>query len=243
MRETFPYHLHALHGFLGTPGDWGSFPFVCRLSTYHLFQDFPITAFPHWAATFNRHVLESGGRNKESGKHILMGYSLGGRLGLHAVLENPALWDAAIFISTHPGLPLDTEKRSRLTADRQWAERFEKESWTSLMQAWNAQEVFKGDSWKREENDFDRASLAYALQTWSLGAQEDLSEAIQELNIPFLWMVGANDLKFLHQAEALSFKHPKSRLCVIPEASHRLPWQQPETFMSYLTQFMHNLEQ
>lgn len=246
MQVNQQCHLHALHGFLGKPDDWAAFPLGCQVSTYNLFQDFPVAPFSHWAAIFNQYVLASRSlqyRNPQ--QHIFMGYSLGGRLGLHAILQDPSLWNAAIFISTHPGLKKEKEKQQRLAYDRQWAQRFEREPWEDLIKDWNAQEMFKGEPFhlKREEKDFDRTSLIQALNTWSLGAQQNATEAIHNLDIPILWMVGARDPKFLQQAQELTFKHPQSRVCVVPEASHRLPWQQPEKFMSHLTQFIYNLEQ
>lgn len=243
MSQRQQDNIHALHGFLGQSSDWSDLGILNeRLTALNLFADFPILSFNDWAKTFNQQVREKA---QESRGNILMGYSLGGRLGLHVVLEDPKLWKAAIFISTHPGLKSQDERQLRISADEAWAKRFENEAWDPLMQAWNSQGVFNHDSFsfKREEKDYNRRVLSQALKTWSLGKQEDLSEHLNALEIPVLWMVGADDAKFLQKAKELTFKNTRSKLCVVPEAGHRLPWQQTETFLLNLTKFIQSLEQ
>ena len=47
------------------------------------------------------------------GPRVLIGYSLGGRLALHALTQQPQLWDAAVLISPHPGLRSHGERAAR----------------------------------------------------------------------------------------------------------------------------------
>lgn len=227
------YDIHALHGFLGHPSDW-----LClqeRVFAYSLFQDFPIIPFDAWAENFNFSVEEKS--------NIFIGYSLGGRLGLHALLQNPAKWKAAIFVSTHPGLNDQAAKRTRLAMDEAWAERFLNEPWDSLLKRWNQQDVFKHSvEINRSEVDNNRQDLAAALKIWSLGMQEDLTDKIKDLEMPICWMVGEKDHKFVDLAAPLQFKHPKSKLFVVPQAGHRLNFDQPEKFKTIVTQFIQNLE-
>jgi 2-succinyl-6-hydroxy-2,4-cyclohexadiene-1-carboxylate synthase len=243
LQGDYSYQLHALHGFLGSPDDWYSFGFARKdnFCTVDLFKDLPIIPFVQWAGIFNRRVAV--GSNNAS-NHILMGYSLGGRLGLHALLQNPKQWKAAIFISTHPGLKLIEERQSRRRSDKQWAEKFEHESWDSLMERWNAQAVFKPETAvKRLEAAYSRQLLSSALVTWSLGVQHVVTPELCALDKPILWMVGAEDIKFLQEAQQLRFKHPHSRLCVISGAGHRIPWDQTESYLLNVMTFIQNLEQ
>lgn len=57
-----------------------------------------------------------------TGRKILVGYSMGGRLALHALLEG-GLWDAAILISPHPGLESEEERAARRAGDAEWGSR------------------------------------------------------------------------------------------------------------------------
>lgn len=234
-----PYHIHALHGFLGQPSDWPHLDFVSKdqFHRHQLLKDFPIRPFSEWAERFNQ---------KTAGdcKNIFMGYSLGGRLGLHALSKNPEQWKAAIFISTHPGLKSMEERNNRVAIDAQWAARFLTDPWNKLMNDWNAQDVFKGDALvpHREESENDRQFLSKAIKTWSLGVQNDLRTMIASLEMPILWMVGERDHKYLKLAQELKFRHPLSKLCVVSETGHRLQFEQPKKFILNVTTFIQHLE-
>lgn len=234
--------MHVLHGFLGKPADWNLLDLKNEVEreicTPNLFEDLPIAPFAEWAKTYHAKFCE------RDSHHVLMGYSLGGRIGLHLLLQDPKLWKAAIFISTHSGLTSIEDRQARIIADRRWAEKFEKEPWETLLKDWNSQDVFKRDTFSldRLEGDYCRKALSKALSAWSLGEQEDLKDHLYSLDIPILWMVGAEDTKFLHKARELKLKHPKSKVCVLENAAHRLPWQQPENFLLNVKQFLQSLE-
>lgn len=235
------YNIHALHGFLGNPGDWSSIENQLGHSfqTYSLFNDFPILPFADWAEKFNQHVhLQNSLSN-----NILMGYSLGGRLGLHALLQNPQQWKAAILVSTNTGFNSVEDRFERIGFDEAWATRFENEPWDDLMNAWNAQSIFKSNActFQRKESENDRNKLAAALRMWSLGLQQDQTDNIASLDMPILWMVGENDAKYLAIAQKLRFKHPKSKLCIVANAGHRLHFEQTEIYKQNVTQFIKNL--
>lgn len=230
MYKLNSYHIHALHGFMGQPHDWSRFSFAqsSQFSSYQLLDDFPILPFTDWTEIFNQKIME----NFSFKNNIFLGYSLGARLGLHALINKPKLWKAAIFLSTHPGLKTVEERKIRTSADYLWAKRFEKDSWDDLMKEWNAQNVFKHDTpIERKETDHDRKSLSKALRTWSLGTQEDLRLKIASLEIPILWIVGEKDRKFLSLGCELTFKHSHSKLCVVSESGHRLQSGELEDFI------------
>ena len=107
------------------------------------------------------------------------------------------------------------------------------------MQQWNNQAVFKETTHpERLEADFCRKQLARALTDWSIGAQENLQETIEQLDIPLLWIAGANDEKFAALAQSLSLRHPLSQITLVPNAGHRLLWDAPETFKQVLQHFI-----
>ena len=100
--------LCALAGFLGAPQDWHPF----NLNGVRIGQ-FPATNFDEWASAFNAYI-----ENKKFANPILMGYSLGGRLGLHGLIQAPSLWKGGIIISAHPGLASGVLKKERLLRPR-----------------------------------------------------------------------------------------------------------------------------
>ncbi len=83
--------IWAIPGFLGVPSDWDIFSWE-GLKKVDLASPSCIS-FDTWAKHFNREV-----KSHQNSNNILLGYSLGGRLGLHAVIEQPQLWNAAIIV-------------------------------------------------------------------------------------------------------------------------------------------------
>lgn len=198
----------ALHGFLGLPSDWKS---LQSAHSVDLFSESPIPYWD-WAQSFNK---------KHSG--TLVGYSLGGRLALHALIDDPSRWERAIIVSAHPGLHVD-KRPVRLVEDALWAEKFVHAPWDDLMNQWNRRDVFAHDNPAvRIESNFNRQNLSRALRVWSLGNQERLHEKISRLPMQITWIVGEKDLRFVSEAKSLSFVHPKSELIILPHKGHRIP--------------------
>lgn len=228
--------LTALHGFLGRPTDWtGIFrghSLDKNLKSEDLFAS-EILGLLEWTEKFNSRQIKTE-------KNILLGYSLGGRLALHALVSSPEIWTAAIIISAHLGLRTPKEKMDRQKLDEEWALRFEHDSWDKLMNDWNKRDVFKHDSFsfERLENQYSRQTLARVLRNWSLSQQCDLRQKISHLPIPILWIAGADDAIYAQQALQLTLRHSFSQIWIAPSAGHRVPWQCREKFLLKTTQFL-----
>lgn len=226
--------IHALHGFLGLPSDWKEFNFE-SCSSHDLSN--PAIAPNHdgfwgWAKRFNQFTAPQN--------DVLMGYSLGGRLALHALLDQPQKWKAAVLISANPGLQSIEQKDERLKADKQWAQRFIHEPWNHVLKAWNDQEVFKGKQFplSRDEHQFSRLHLSFLLTTFSLGLQEDLTSLIHQLNLPILWVCGQQDSKFCELAQKITFFHKQSKVKIVADTAHRVPWEKPLQFKNLVQSFI-----
>lgn len=169
---------------------------------------------------------------------ILCGYSLGGRIALHAVCRNPEMWKGAVFISTHPGLLNDEERAVRRASDVEWAFRCLHQPWLDVMEAWHSQGVLAGNkrtdqpvlsSWKK--------SIARAFMEWSLGTQADFRSALKQFLVPFLWICGEKDGKFTGLAGDVVGK----ALISVPGAGHRIPAEQPVLLAGIIAQFVKSL--
>lgn len=232
--------ITALHGFLGLPSDWSHLS-PNELGLSHIdassIEIIPSSNLWGWAEAFNKDRLKTYPR-------ILMGYSQGGRLAMHALLSSNSPWDAAVIISAHPGIDSLSEKEQRLAKSNVWATRFENEPWEELIQSWNDQEVFKNQPccFNRKESDYDRSQLAYMLRYWSLGTQDNLKPAMEKLSIPLLWIAGENDHSYSKIATSMTFAHPLSKVWIAPHAGHRVPWEQPLAFERELTDFISTLD-
>ena len=226
--------IHALHGFLGLSSDWKVFD-LPNLHAHDLASGYlgvRSDGFWGWAKRFNQQVFPE--------QDIILGYSLGGRLALHALLDQPQQWRAAIIVSAHPGYNTGQEKTTRLRIDKWWAGQFENEPWEQVLSDWNAQSIFQGRPFpfSRQEHQFARKNLSEQLKTWSLGVQENLSDAIRSVQIPILWICGDLDIKFKNICQKLLFTHRQSRIKIVDDAWHRVPWERPEIFIQLIKSFI-----
>jgi 2-succinyl-6-hydroxy-2,4-cyclohexadiene-1-carboxylate synthase len=223
--------LWAVPGFLGLASDWDHLQIEKLQGIDPL--SFPWNSLEEWGAQFNSFL-----RNQKTTNRML-GYSMGGRLGLYALIDDPALWEYAIIVSGHPGFTVESEKQQRWENDKLWAARFLSEDWSSLMHAWNQLPVFKKETFhfKRDEKDFSRKKLADALLFGSQGLQEDLRKKVSLLPMPILYIVGENDERYLKLKNELSFRHPHSKIITIPHAAHRIPWSHPNEFKTAIEEW------
>jgi 2-succinyl-6-hydroxy-2,4-cyclohexadiene-1-carboxylate synthase len=233
--------IWALHGFLGRGADWDALRATCAtqdLPTLHtpdLFGAPPTRrSLTAWADHFAAWVAET------DPTPVLLGYSLGGRLALHALLAQPALWRGAVIVSTHPGLTDPAERTARRAEDARWAERFVHDEWDTVLADWDARPVFGGArrTLERPESAYDRTALATALVEWSLGVQEPLAEHLNEIPCSVRWIVGARDARYVQLGRNPVAHLPSGELRIAPNAGHRVPWEAPAWFAGQVEEFV-----
>jgi len=232
--------IWCLHGFLGRGADWdglrAAWPSdVLRFHTPNLFTHPPrhesLAAF---GTRFAAEVAEA------DPAPVVVGYSLGGRLALHALLARPDRWRAAVIVSAHLGLLDPAERAARLADDARWAARFANDDWTAVVDDWNARSVFAGRpaATPRPASAYDRAALAAALTDWSLGRQEPLADRLAALAVPILWIAGEHDARFAAQGERARDACGHVELKSAPGAAHRVPWEAPAWFAAEVAGFL-----
>jgi len=197
--------ITCLHGTLGNPSDWD----FLRDAGFAI-ETPPLDAIP-----------EHG--------DILLGYSLGGRLALQALLAG-ANYKRAILVSTGLGIESEVARAARRASDEAWAKRFESEDFESVLADWNAQTVLAGPVLSRTRDDYDPR----ALREWSSGALPPAAARLHQLTIPTLWIAGARDTKYVAEAKKAAALAPNARVVIVENAGHRVPWEQPAEFMATL---------
>lgn len=228
--------LYALHGFLGLSSDWSFLRIPHHAIDLSKVPPFPST-LKEWGHYFNGTIQKD-----PHSYNILLGYSLGGRLALHALLDEPSLWDGGVIVSAHPGLSSDAEKKQRINEDTVWSHHFLNDPWLDLMQRWNHRDVFKESApLPRHESDYSRSHLVHAMKEWSLGNQEDLRPALRHLPLPILWMTGERDKKFTTAAHTIQLNGPRSSIKVLA-GGHRVPWDTPVAFQEELINFINSIQ-
>lgn len=227
---SFGQSLMVLHGAVGSVGDWQDFALDLRAVDLWQYQVGGVCSL--WEAA-DRIAQEEG--------ECLLGYSMGGRLALHAVLRHPERWRALVIVSAHTGLSED-ERVARLALDESWAARAEGMRWGAFVAAWNAQGVLGGNELgDRAELAGRSCEVARSFRGWSLGAQEDLLPRLSEIKIPVLWLVGERDDKFRVIGQRACAEIAQARYRVLADCGHRLPWQSREAFEAAVRGFLAEL--
>lgn len=229
-------HLWLIHGNLQQPTVWDAL-------TIDLKDDFVIhkenlwetkqTDFWSWATAFCNDVSNYSSEDK----HHLIGYSLGGRLGMHALLHKPELWQSAMTIASDTGLSNTAAREKQLAWDRTWGKRFLTENWESLLTEWNQLGVFQGfeNPNSPQERDFSREAIAACFENFSKGNQDDLLPMLKGLKTPnILYVTGSVDTKYRNKGKALASACEVIEHRIIENTAHRVPWENSKAFKELL---------
>lgn len=226
--------IHCLHGAVGSYRDWDqltdSMPGQIRPLDLWRLLDGPSPSLSEAGTIIAQEANQDD---------ILIGYSMGGRLALHALLADPDKWRGAIIVSAHPGLRIGHLERQ--ASDRRWANLAQRD-WEAFLRSWNDQGVLSGVPAGLHQAGFgDREAVSKSFHFWSLGCQEDLRSSLARIKCPVLWLTGEKDLKFTELAEEVCPLLPQGRHLVIPHCGHRLPWESPASFHEAVEKFLDSL--
>ena len=213
----------ALHGFLGSPKDFKPLQ-INNLYAAHL-NNMPTSSFFDWVNNFDKAIKKPS---------IIIGYSLGGRLALHALLKSPHKYKAAIIMAAHPGLKFLHERYERLRLDYQKSRWFLEYDFSYALNLWNSQDIFNNSkALSIDKSTVCSKILASMLTNFSLGRQEYLVDKINKLPMPILWLY-----PYLEEKNIASIKlaHTSSKLVSI-KYSHRL-LQHEQVIKNYCHNFL-----
>ena len=165
---------------------------------------------------------------------ILVGYSMGARMALHAAIQHPYAMTGLILVSGTPGIEDDAEREARVQADEELASRIEMIGTSAFIQEWIRQPLFAKSKFSDEEIQ-DRCkntatSLATSLRTCGTGQQESLWSQLQEIKIPVLLICGTRDEKFVEIAKRMNQMISGSTMIILDKAGHNAHLDQPEDF-------------
>lgn len=244
-REAGPMECWCLHGAVGMAADFRGF--AKRLATektgsraVDLWRFLECQPMP--LADFGKALnADASGEVFRGSGRALLGYSMGGRLALHALLEKSHPWQAAVIVSAHPGLETQAERETRRAADAAWATLALTGNWQEFLHAWNAQPVLGGPMREPQASGslvMRRREIARSFVDWSLGAQQALWDRLHEITIPVLWVAGGNDPKFRTLAERAVSLIPNSRLATAPGSGHRVPWEAEDWLAREVAHFL-----
>ena len=228
-------NLWCLHGAVGMAADWND------LSGRMAALGHTVHALDLWSyldhgecdfEEFARRICEEA--RGEDSPPALIGYSLGGRLALHALLKDSRVWGGAMIVSAHPGLQNEGERLLRLSNDREWADKALTAPWSEFLAEWESQGILQGVCMAsladRAQLEVRREAVARGFTAWSLGRQADLTPLLETVERPVIWLSGLRDQKFKNLADRVWPQMPDSYQLGPLAAGHRVPWEAPDDF-------------
>jgi 2-succinyl-6-hydroxy-2,4-cyclohexadiene-1-carboxylate synthase len=237
MMRGVPPALVLLHGFTQTRQSWRRTVQALGAPGYRaLVPDLPghgqaAQRTPSFDAC-TAYVRALGGRD---GLFTLAGYSMGGRIALHAALALQDRLERLVLVGATPGIADAGEREARRAADDALADRIEQIGVEAFAAEWGAQPLFAGQSPRvAAAANADRlrntaSGLAGALRGLGTGVMDPLWDRLGELTIPVTLLVGERDEKFRAVAEQMAARLPDARVVVIDGAGHAAHLEAPQT--------------
>lgn len=221
-----------LHGFAGTGRTWdGVRGMLGDTDTYT--PDLPGHGRLGDTKTVDLDACVTTALAAVDGEIVLGGYSMGGRIALHAALAAPQRVRGLVLVATTAGIEDAAERAARRRADEALADICESGSIEDFATRWMSQPVFGGspdsitDTWARDIERNDPVALARALRGIGTGVLAPLWDRLHELQMPVRVLAGERDAKFVAIAQRLSVALPDSRLTIVPQAGHGLVREAP----------------
>jgi 2-succinyl-6-hydroxy-2,4-cyclohexadiene-1-carboxylate synthase len=168
------------------------------------------------------------------GEFTLVGYSQGGRIGLHVALAARERIRRLVLVSTTAGIDDAGDREARIASDERLARRMEGQGIEAAARAWAAQALFGGQTEEVSELAHedrlrnDPRHLADALRGVGTGRMAPLWDRLAELTMPAAVLVGARDRKFVDLGRRLADGLPDATFTLVPDAGHALPLERPE---------------
>lgn len=238
-----------LHGFLGSHRDWDALVHDLSGDFRCLAVDLPghgwssieaTTDFPG-VATALIDLIDS----VDADSFSVLGYSMGGRIGLYVASIYAMRIDALLLESTMPGLRTEAERIARRESDARWSSLLAGD-FAAFLEAWYGQPLFASlDEYPttRERLLADRlqndpAQLEIALRAFSVASQPSLWADWRANHVPTLLIAGERDAKYCGLMREMADANPTAELVIVPGAGHNVHAEAPEAYNHAVLSFL-----
>lgn len=170
----------------------------------------------------------------------LVGYSQGGRIGLHVALALPDRVTKLVLIGASPGLADEAEREQRRQADERLAEQIESLPIEEFARQWAQTPILcdiPPDIAATSHQDrllSTPQGLAAALRGLGTGALPSVWGRLRELQMPVTLLAGERDTKFTALARAMARCIPHATVTIVPDAGHAVHLERPEAVVATL---------
>ncbi len=180
----------------------------------------------------------------DGGTGTYVGYSMGGRVALHAALTHRDAVDQLVLIGATPGIIDGTEREARRSADDALADHIEEVGVAAFIDEWLANPLFAGltdQTAQRADRLRNTApGLSSSLRLTGTGTQEPLWNRLADIECPVLLIVGAADSKFRAIADRMAELLPHATVAAIDGAGHSAHLEQPEATADALVDWLNS---
>jgi 2-succinyl-6-hydroxy-2,4-cyclohexadiene-1-carboxylate synthase len=170
----------------------------------------------------------------------LVGYSMGGRVALHAALAAGAHVERLVLVGASPGIADPAERAQRARADAELADRIEAIGIEAFVREWAAQPLLasmpRGVAGAAGVDRLRNTApgLAAALRGLGTGVMPSLWDRLGELAMPVDLVAGAGDAKFRALADRMAERIADARVHVVPGVGHAVHLEAPEALVELL---------
>jgi 2-succinyl-6-hydroxy-2,4-cyclohexadiene-1-carboxylate synthase len=176
------------------------------------------------------------------GKGVYVGYSMGGRVALHAALAHPDVVERLVLIGATAGIDDPDERAARRAADERLADHIEAVGVTTFIDEWLANPLFAGltdaTALRSDRLRNTAAGLAASLRATGTGTQTPLWDRLGEIECPVLVLVGEHDAKFTDLGRRLVDGLPRAELVVVDGAGHSVHLEQPDATVEAIASWL-----
>jgi 2-succinyl-6-hydroxy-2,4-cyclohexadiene-1-carboxylate synthase len=175
---------------------------------------------------------------------VLCGYSMGGRLALHAAVRAPGRYAGLVTVGASAGIDAPATREARAEADARLASWMETQPIEQIVEVWERQPLFADQSEQLIQAQRpgrlrqDPRALSMLLRTAGQGTLDALWDDLHELRIPLLALAGALDERYAEIAKRLARTVPQGAAQVVENAGHAAQLQRPEAVAMLLADFL-----
>jgi 2-succinyl-6-hydroxy-2,4-cyclohexadiene-1-carboxylate synthase len=183
-----------------------------------------------------RLLVEVGGRA------IYVGYSLGARVVVEALVQPDSPVRAAVLVSGGGGIDDAAARAARAADDDALAARIESIGVEAFLREWLAQPLFRDLDHETAQFDLRATNsargLADSLRRCGQGRQNPRWEELARVSAPILAVAGSRDVKYVALARRIATVAARSRLAIIEDCGHSAPLQRPDAVADEIAEFV-----
>jgi 2-succinyl-6-hydroxy-2,4-cyclohexadiene-1-carboxylate synthase len=177
-------------------------------------------------------------------RFTLVGYSMGGRIALHAALADglERRVERLILIGASPGIADPAERAERRAADERLAGEMQGMTIEEFSRRWAQTPVLAGQppvvaaAVHADRMRNRPEGLAGALRGLGTGALPSLWDRLRDVSVPVTLIAGERDEKFRTIATEMAAALPHAEVAVIPDTGHAAHLEAPERVAAVVDQ-------